>query len=190
MSENRADVVIVGVGAAGAVLAAKLARAGMSVIAFDAGPHRDSEEDFVSDELSMMDELFWLDERISAGQDPIELGRPNSGRGVGGGTVHFIGYALRFHEDDFRTRTVDGVGEDWPITYRDLEPYYAEVEKYNQVSGPSVFPWGAYQGPFPKRSHARSCMHETFQRGCEALGARSTAGPMFIISSPTKDRAG
>jgi len=185
---NKPDVVIVGVGAAGAVLASKLARAGMSVVGFDAGPHRDSSKDFASDELSMFYELFWLDERISGGRDPIELGRPNSGRGVGGGTVHFVGYALRFHEDDFRTRTVDGVGEDWPITYRDLEPYYAEVESFNQVSGPLFFPWGAYHGPYSKRSHFRACMHEVFRRGCEKIGARSTSGPMFIISSPTEDR--
>lgn len=184
---DHADVVIVGVGAAGAVLAAKLARAGLSVVALEAGPHRDS-DDFASDELSMLYELFWLDERISTGRDPIELGWPNSGRGVGGGTVHFVGYALRFHEDDFRTKTIDGVGEDWPITYQDLEPYYAEVERFNQVSGPAFFPWGPHQGPFPKRSHEAACMHDTFRRGCERIGARSTAGPMFIISSPTKDR--
>ena len=185
---DKADVVIVGVGAAGSVLAAKLARAGMSVVAFDVGPLRDSATDFASDELSMMEELYWLDDRISAGQDPIELGRMNSGRGVGGGTVHFVGYALRFHEDDFRTKTVDGVGEDWPISYRDIEPYYAEVERFNQVSGPVFFPWGPYHGPYPKRSLERACMHETFRRGCERLGARSTAGPMFILSSATRDR--
>ena len=82
------------------------------------------------------------------------------------------------------------VGENWPINYNDLEPYYAEVEKFNQVSGPTFFPWGAYHGPYPKRSHYRACMHETFRRGCEALGIPSTVGPMFILSSATKDRPG
>lgn len=189
MSENKVDVVVVGIGAAGSVLLSKLARAGMNVVGFEAGPFWDSEEDFASDELSMLNELLWLDERLSAGQNPIELGRPNSGRGVGGGTVHFVGYALRFHEDDFRTRTVDGVGDDWPITYWDLEPYYTEVEVFNQVSGPTFFPWGTHHGPYPKRSLDRACMHETFRRGCERLGVDSTSGPMFIISSPTKDRS-
>ncbi len=190
MSSGKPDVVIIGIGGAGAVMAAKLARAGVSVVGLEAGPHWDSQNDFASDELSMMDKLFWLDNRISAGHDPIELGRANSGRGVGGGTVHFLGYALRFHEDDFRTKTIDGVGEDWPINYNDLEPYYAEVEKFNEVSGPAFFPWGAYHGPYPKRSHRRSCMHERFRRGCEALGVPSTVGPMFILSSPTNDRPG
>lgn len=190
MSAGKPDVVIIGIGGAGAVIAAKLAQEGISVVGLEAGPHWDSERDFASDELSMMDKLFWLDDRISGGHDPIELGRANSGRGVGGSTIHFVGYALRFHEDDFRTRTIDGVGDNWPINYYDLESYYAEVEKFNHVAGPTFFPWGVYHGPYPQRSHYRACMHETFRRGCEALGIPSTVGPMFIISSPTKDRPG
>ena len=43
--------------------------------------------------------------------------------------VHYAGYTPRFHPSDFRTRTVDGVGADWPIRYEDLRPHYETVER-------------------------------------------------------------
>ena len=48
--------------------------------------------------------------RIIGGDDPVELGKNNSGHGVGGSMVHYAGYAPRFHPSDFETRTRDGVG--------------------------------------------------------------------------------
>ena len=65
--------------------------------------------------------LYWTEPRVIAGDDPVPLGANNSGRGVGGGTVHFAGYTPRFHPSDFCTESIDGVGEDWPITYEELQ---------------------------------------------------------------------
>ncbi|MNR26244.1 Fructose dehydrogenase large subunit [compost metagenome] len=69
--------------------------------------------------------------------------------GVGGGTQNFTGVFLRFHESDFKTKSIDGVGEDWPIHYKDLESYYTRIENEISVSGPKHFPWGNFQGPYP-----------------------------------------
>ncbi len=129
------DVCIIGTGAAGGVLAKKLAETGLKVVALEAGPHWVPEQDFVSDEKTAH-QLYWTDRRITAGKDPIELAGNVTGKGVGGSTVHYTMVALRMHEHDFRTKTVDGVGEDWPITYADLEPYYEEVEQELGISGP------------------------------------------------------
>ena len=82
------DFAIVGAGAGGATLAAKLAEAGFSVVVFDAGPFWRPLDEFASDELEQQ-KLYWTDPRITGGTDPIELGGNNSGRGVGGSTVHF-----------------------------------------------------------------------------------------------------
>ena len=82
LSREEVDFCIVGAGAAGGVLGAKLAEAGFSVVMLDAGPHWDPTRDFVSDELGSR-QLFWTDERITGGRDPVELGSNNSGRGVG-----------------------------------------------------------------------------------------------------------
>lgn len=187
-AHEEVDVVIVGAGAAGGVLAKQLSEAGLSVVVLDAGPFRDPQKDFASDELSMQN-LGWQDTRIVAGGHPLQMGHNNSGRGIGGGTVHFTGVFLRFHASDFRTKTIDGVGEDWPIEYEDLEPYYAKVEKEIAVSGPKYFPWGQFHGPYPyPERDPLSPNAYMFQQGCESLGIRSSVAPLAILSAPFEDR--
>lgn len=183
-----ADVVIVGAGAAGGVLAKELAEAGMRVVVLDAGPFRDPQRDFASDELSMQN-LGWQDTRIVDGHHPLQMGHNNSGRGVGGGTVHFTGVFLRFHESDFRVRTLDGVAEDWPISYADLEPYYRQTEQDIAVSGPKDFPWGSFHGPYPyPEREPLSPNAYMFMNGCEKLGIRSVVAPLAILSAPFEGR--
>lgn len=78
-ANEEVDVVIVGAGAAGGVLAKELSEAGMSVVVLDAGPFRDPQKDFASDELAMRN-LGWQDTRIVDGKDPLTMGHNNSGR--------------------------------------------------------------------------------------------------------------
>lgn len=185
---DEVDVCIVGAGAAGGVLAYLLARAGLSVVLIEAGPYWDPATDFASDELAMT-KLGWQDTRIVGGNDPLTMGHNNSGRGVGGGTTHFTGVFLRFHESDFRTYTQDGVGVDWPIGYDDLAPYYDWVEKDIRVSGPRHFPWGAFHGPYPfPERDPLSANANAFRRGCEALGIPSVVAPLAIINAPFEGR--
>ncbi len=61
---------------------------------------------------------WWEDLRITGGADPLSLGANNSGKGIGGGSVHWAGFAPRFHPSDFRVYSEDGVGADWAITTR------------------------------------------------------------------------
>lgn len=182
------DVCIVGAGAAGGVLADSLARAGLDVVVIEAGPFWDPQRDFASDELAMRS-LAWQDTRITAGSDPLSLGHNNSGRGVGGGTTHFTGVFLRFHESDFHTYSADGVGVDWPLVYQDLEPYYDWIEKDIGVSGPHHFPWGPFEGPYPlPERNPISANAQVFRKGCEALGIRSVTAPLAIVSAPFDGR--
>lgn len=183
-----ADVCIVGAGAAGGVLAYELAKHGLKVVVLEAGPFWEPETDFVSDELAMM-KLGWQDTRIVSGSHPLQMGHNNSGRGVGGGTTHFTGVFLRFHEDDFCTKTVDGVGEDWPITYEELAPYYDKIEQGIAVSGPKRFPWGPFHGPYPyPERNPISANAELFRLGCERLGIDSVVAPLAINSAPFDGR--
>lgn len=183
-----ADICIVGAGAAGGVLAYELSKVGLKVVVIEAGPFWDPQTDFASDELSMT-HLGWQDTRIVSGTNPLQMGHNNSGRGVGGGTTHFTGVFLRLHESDFRTKTEDGVGEDWPITYQDLSPYYNKIEKEIAVSGPKEFPWGAFHGPYPyPEREPISANAEVFRIGCEKLGIRSVVAPLAINSAPFDGR--
>ena len=85
------DLVVVGAGAGGVTLAQRLARAGWRVVILEKGPFWDPDRDWVSDEKGAAP-IYWTDKRIIGGSDPIEMGKNNSGVGVGGSMTHFAGY--------------------------------------------------------------------------------------------------
>jgi len=181
------DYCIVGVGSAGGVLVQRLARAGFRVVGLEAGPFWDTEKDWVSDEKGSH-ELYWNDLRITGGTHPLALGANNSGKGVGGGSVHWAAFAPRFHPSDFRVYTEDGVGADWPISYWELKPYYELLEREIPVAGPAWFPWGDPHG-HPYGPHPLGGVGDVLVRGCTKLGIRSVAGgPVAILSASHGDR--
>ena len=183
--DDEVDVVIVGCGAGGAVLAQRLARAGWRVVAMDAGPFWDPDADFVSDERGSH-HLYWTEPRVIGGADPVPLGSNNSGRGVGGSTVHFAGYTPRFHPSDFRTHSLDGVGADWPIDYDDLKPYYEQIEAELPVAG-EPWPWGDPHR-YPHSPHPVSGLGSLLLRGCERLGIDARVGPVAITNGRLGNR--
>ena len=134
--EDVVDLVVVGAGAGGGVLAQRLARKGWKVVVLERGPFWDPDRDWVSDEKGAGQAgLYWTDNRIISGSDPIEMGKNNSGQGVGGSMTHFAGYVPRLHPSDFEIRTRDGVGVDWPISYWDLKGSFERVERKLPVAG-------------------------------------------------------
>jgi len=177
------DFAIVGTGAGGATLAAKLAEAGFSVVAFDAGPYWRPLEDFASDETEQK-KLFWTDDRLTGGDDPIELGANNSGRGVGGSTVHFSMVSLRFRPEWFKARSLLGYGTDWPVSYSEMAPYYDEAERALCVSGPINYPWGPRRRRYPYREHPLNASGLLLARGAEAMGIEWSSTPLATVSAP------
>jgi choline dehydrogenase-like flavoprotein len=177
------DFAIVGTGAGGGTLAYKLARAGFRVVAFDAGAFWRPLEDFASDEEEQQ-KLYWTDERITGGQDPIELGSNNSGKGVGGSTVHFTMVSLRFRPEWFRSRSRLGYGHDWPVGWKEMWRYYDEAEEMLQISGPVSYPWGPPRGRYPRRPHPLNAPAQILARGCEKLGVAWAPTPIATLSSP------
>src|SRR4051794_24372836 len=173
------DFCIVGTGAGGGVLAQRLARYGFSVVALDASPRHDTEDDMVSDEAGSAP-LYWNDLRITGGSEPLELGATNSGRGVGGSTIHYAGFCPRFHPSDFRVYSQDGVAVDWPISYADIEPYYARMEREYPVSGPAYYPWGKPHG-YPYAPLEAGTAGQQLIRGCTRLGIPVVAGGPVAI---------
>ena len=155
MAIEKTDVVIVGMGAAGAVMAAELAKAGMLVTGLERGPRLTTEDFKPRDELRFFQRQ---DLRPNPKRQPVTW-RPNAharatplrslsyGNQAGGGTVHYGAVSWRFHEDDFRARshTIERYGAgaipqdssltDWPLSYADLEPFYERAEYEIGVSG-------------------------------------------------------
>ncbi len=183
--EEEVDVVIVGCGAGGGVLCQRLARAGWRVVVLEAGPFWDPDRDWVSDEAGSHS-LYWTDERVIGGSDPVELGKNNSGRGVGGSMTHYAGYTPRFHPSDFRTRTLDGVGADWPIGYEELRAHYEQVELELPVSG-QWWPWGEPHG-YPHTPHPVSGGALETWRGARRLGIEMRVGPVGITNGTFGNR--
>lgn len=178
------DAVVIGTGAGGAPLLARLTQAGLSVVALEAGKHWNPARDFATDEQAQT-KLFWTDERLSAGGDPVHFGNNNSGIGVGGSTLHYTAYTPRAQADDLRLRTEFGVGRDWCLSYEDLEPYYDELESFLGVSGPNPYPWGAPRktgyplAPLPLNGAA-----QLMQRACGQLGIHTSPAPNAALSAP------
>jgi choline dehydrogenase-like flavoprotein len=177
------DFVIVGTGAGGATLACRLAEHGFSVVALDAGPYFRPLEDFASDE-SEQTKLYWTDDRVVDGENPLELGSNNSGKAVGGSTVHFAMVSLRFRPEWFKSRSLLGYGADWPLDWREMWAYYAEVEDALKIAGPINYPWGPPRPRYPYRAHELNAAARALADGCEALGIKWTETPIATLSSP------
>jgi gluconate 2-dehydrogenase alpha chain len=155
MATEKTDVVIVGAGAVGGIVAAELGKAGMKVVALERGPRLKTADFSPHDELRYFQRL---DLRPDPKRQPVTW-RPNAnaranpvprqdyGNQAGGGTVHYGSVSWRMHEDDFRARshTIERYGPsaipqdstiaDWPVSYAELEPFYDKAEYELGVSG-------------------------------------------------------
>ncbi|MGH2559936.1 MAG: GMC family oxidoreductase [Thermomicrobiales bacterium] len=184
---EKVDAVVVGSGASGSVVAAKLAQAGKSVVVLEAGP-----------ELKLTDlysSTIWA-RRLKWGGPPALTGGPdpigvagNSGWGTGGAALHHYAVWLRLHPEDFEVRTRFGVGLDWPIAYDDLRPYYDRIQEEAGISGDAEAEvWRPAGDPYPMPPLKQFNQARVIARGFEALGMRTAPTPLAINSEEYKGR--
>ena len=194
MEKASVDVVVVGCGAGGAVVAKELGEAGLRVVVLEAGPRYDPILDYTTDQQDFFKKgtkMFF--ELKDARQNLYSAGGAEGfvftrAKGVGGSTLAYQAQVPRFHESDFRVKSEDGVGEDWPITYADLEPYYTRVEYELGVSGPVGVEANPFDPPrsksFPNPPHELSCASRVIQRGAAKLGWHWVQTPLAIPTRP------
>lgn len=192
-TNDSSDVVVIGTGAGGGVIAKELGEAGLEVIALEAGKRFDPYNDYpthmidfevrAGDIFSPKDKL--RDHYTSAGKTPFLYCRV---KGVGGSTLHYHAMSPRLHESDFRVRSEDGVGDDWPIRYAELEPFYTEVEYELGVSGADGAGANPFEPPrsrpYPTPPHELNMASRVVKRGADKLGLHLVREPLAI---PTKD---
>ena len=131
-----AVVVIIGSGAGGGTLANELCQKGIKVVVLEAGAMQSSGS-FINDEWKSFSQIAWLDARTTSGTWRVAkdfAGLPSwICKTVGGTTTHWAGASLRLQAHEFKARTTYGglAGAnlmDWPLTLKDLEPYYDRAE--------------------------------------------------------------
>jgi choline dehydrogenase-like flavoprotein len=174
------DVLVVGGGVSGAVVAKRLAEAGMSVLCLEQGGWPDrADYPGASPEWELRAAKQWSSSpsaRNRPADYPIDLSASELGvlnfNGVGGGSVLYNAQWPRMLPEDFAVRKLDGVADDWPIGYHDLRPYYEATDRDFGVSGLGgnpMYPPGA-DPPLPPlpigdialsvaRAHARLGWH-------------------------------
>lgn len=176
MSAESIDVLIVGSGACGSLVAKEMAERGFSVAVLEAG-QRFRDADLKNSEANG-GKILWTEPRVSVGKHAV---LPKAGVGVGGGTTAWLGVMPRFHPADFRTYSTEGVGADWPISYDDLRTHYEKVEREFGVAGQcGPFSPEPYELPMP--AHRMNWHGEVLARGARKVGAHPFAPPIAINS--------
>ena len=112
-------------------------------------------------------------------------------RMLGGRTNHWGRISLRFGPDDFRRRTLDGLGDDWPITYDDLKPYYDKLDQLVGIFGTNFAadrglpnePDGIFLPPPAPR-----CYERLLQSGIERLGIPCVPSRLSVLTRPHNGR--
>lgn len=153
---SQPDVLIIGAGPTGAVAAKRFVEAGMSVVVLEQGDWPDySKARAGHPDFELTAGRYWSgnpNRRQAPADYPIDDQDSDISavlyNAVGGGTVIYAAHWQRNMPSDFRVRSLDGVADDWPLTYEDLVPFYERVEADFGVSGlagDTAFPPG--KGP-------------------------------------------
>ncbi|MDD1780300.1 GMC family oxidoreductase [Enterovibrio sp. ZSDZ35] len=180
-------VVIIGSGAGGGTLANELAQKGIRSVVLEAGK-RFTLGDIDNDEWGMFGKISWLDKRISTAPSRLAKDFPNLPawivKGVGGSTMHWAGVAMRFQEHEFKMKTTNGdiPGAnvlDWPITLKELEPYYVLAEKKMGVCGTE-----STGMPF----HGKSSHYKVVEAGAQKIDAHCEQATLAINTQPREGR--
>jgi choline dehydrogenase-like flavoprotein len=192
------DALIVGAGASGAAVAWSLAEAGFRVVCLEQG-------DWVAPEALPHGRDDWELHRLTdfnadpnVRQLPADYPVNNTAstftplmfNAVGGSTIHWSAHFPRYHPSDFRVRSLDGVAEDWPLTYDELEPFYDLSDRLTGVAGLTGDP---SQPPRSRRGTppmAIGSLGETIARGFDKLGWHWWVSDGAILSEAYDGRPG
>ncbi len=201
----RYDVCVIGSGAGGGMAAKVLTEAGATVLLLEAGPNWDAQKD------SAMLKWPYESPRRGAATPERHFGEFHAGLGgwsldgepytvaedeafrwfrvrqLGGRTNHWGRISLRFGPDDFRARSVDGLGDDWPIGYDDIAPYYDKVDRlvglFGSVEGLPNDPDGLFMPPPQPR-----CWELAVKQAADQLDITCIPSRMSILTQPLNGR--
>ncbi|WP_438970008.1 GMC family oxidoreductase [Methylophaga sp.] len=215
MSPNKHyDVVIIGSGAGGGATAWALSRAGLKVLILEAGPRYDPHTDYKLDQANWespfpikqkpnrytygpMQKLAdkhkhlrsWnhLSGLLTDSETRVSYGYHHV-QGIGGSSLHFTGEAHRLNPEAMNMQSRFGVAADWPMSYEDLEPYYAQAEKVVGVAGPEPDQYRPRSTPYPQTGHPLSYASQHLKDGFNKLGLTLVPNSLAVLSTPENGR--
>jgi len=208
------DICIVGSGAGASPVAYTLAKAGAKVVILEKGPWL-TEKEFFKDELAislrdsynpdLADERHVIEEEYESedgssfwqGESTADSGWSFWNGNVVGGSSNFMsGYFHRLKPVDFRLKSefgsIDGANiVDWPISYEELEPFYAQVEREVGVSGkvvnhPNQEPRSTDDFPYPPL--AEHAVSSWIDKSAADIGFHTMPVPRAVLSQPAMGR--
>src|SRR5580658_3312289 len=205
------DVCIIGSGAGGGTAAKVLTEGGLNVVMLEAGPRLDPDRDFKEHvwpyQLAhrgagigakaregsggnefMAPNGFWEIEGEPYTTAPGSSFRWFRSRIEGGRTNHYGRISLRVSPADLKARSRDGLGDDWPISYEDIAPYYDKVESFIGVFGTKENLVYAPDGIFLPPPKPR-CTETIVKKACDQLNITCIPSRMAIITKPVNGRA-
>jgi len=205
------DAIIIGSGATGGMAAKELTERGMEVLVLEAGPPVNPERDLSSHRWpyesmyrgfgapGWKDQEQWMQATagefskhfyVKDSENPYttDPGKPFlwvRARIVGGKTLHWGRMSYRLSDLDFKAKSHDGFGDDWPVSYADLEHYYTKAEEFIGVSGnrdgiPHL-PDGDYMPPMKL-----NCGEHLLRKGAEKVGRRGIPMRLAMLTGPPK----
>lgn len=184
------DIVIVGSGPVGAAIAQALVEGGADVLMLEAGK-RPEPDRFAKMDEALRETIPWPfpEYPYEMVGDDIELNE-FAIRRVGGSSLAWGAITPRFQPNDFRLKSRYGVGNDWPVSYDDLEKYYCQAERFLGVSGASDNPWAqARSEPFPMGNFPMNDTDLLVKQACEPLGIKMHSVPVARNSEPYQGRS-
>ena len=204
MADIVADVIIVGSGVAGALIADQLAGAGVSVAILEAGEEvdrADAVETFQNALIKTPESAYPVgpdaDHPLSWDMDyyyrqtgPAKF-KSTYIKAVGGTTWHWLGTAIRMSPEDFRLQSTHGRGVDWPVSYDELEAYYARAEDELGVAGAAGSPPTAHRSTdFPMPAIPQTYLDKVFAEKLAGTDYHVTPTPQARNSVDRDDRPG
>ena len=194
MTPDKVDVLIVGAGPSGAIVAHTLASRGFSVLCLEQGDWVNTEHyPTNSPAWELLAYRRWSHDpnvRRFAADYPMNVEdselSPAMFSGVGGSTIKWGAQWPRLVPSDFRVRTLDGVADDWPIGYSDLAPYYDEIDQFIGVAGLGGNPAYPAGLDYPLPPHPLGKVGRRAAAGMNSLGYQWWPGTNCIPTAKTK----
>ena len=176
------DVIVVGSGAAGSNMAARLAEGGKRVLILEAGPERGAGH-LVSSTLYARRVKWTGPPVLDEGRNPVGFVF-NSAYGTGGAAMHHYAVWPRMHAEDFDMRSRHNRGLDWPLEYADLAPFYDAIQQEAGVSGDATREiWRPPGAPYPMPGVPVFPQGTAIARGFAKLGKTVAPLPMAVTST-------